>query len=64
MRLLIRSHLETRANRETTDERRGRDLKTTEQRWPDLKFELPHVMHTSEYSDQAAIVVKRTAPHR
>jgi hypothetical protein len=45
---MIRSHLETRANRQTTDERLGRDLKTTEHRWSDLKLELPLVTHTSE----------------
>jgi hypothetical protein len=63
-KLLRRSHLETRAYRQTTDERRGRDVKTTEQRWPDLKLELPLVTHMSEYSDQAASAVKRTPPHQ
>jgi hypothetical protein len=62
---LILSHLETRAHRnKTTDERFVRDLKTTEQRWPDLKLELPLVTHTSEYSYQAASVVKRTPPQQ
>jgi hypothetical protein len=39
-------------------------LKTTEQRWPDLKLKLPLVTHTSEYSDQAASAVKRTPRHQ
>ena len=45
-RLLILGHLETRAHRKTIDERFGRDLKTTQQRWPDLKLESPLVTHT------------------